>query len=358
MVGWLAMIWRMETAVEQLVTAVSGAEVGRIIYDSFGGVVTSTMPAELNSAFTGLPDAASGLVHVGGGRWYDPALGRPLQPNPAGGAPTAPQTISRYAATPMGQPGVAQAAAGSGFNAIPSVISFVYGTSTALATHALEPSLVEHAFTGYSTVRIIASRNTFKTRLPQVAQSINANFTTPIFFEKVGNRQYYESLGIIPLAAKSHDDLYKSFDDIIGRLANALPSRGTYAARISGNVDNVVHLRYGASLQKWTGAVTGVGAGIDFVVGFGFQISNDLNNPYISPNKAFSRAIISGSGGALFSFLGGGLGSALCGPPCTVLGSVVGGLIWSEVVQPVIYNSPILPFRPDDRNLLRLGGTS
>ena len=25
----------------------------------------------------------AGLVHLGGGRWYDPALERPLQPNPA-----------------------------------------------------------------------------------------------------------------------------------------------------------------------------------------------------------------------------------------------------------------------------------
>jgi hypothetical protein len=52
-------------------------------------------------------------VHLGGGRWYDPALGRPLQPNPAGAPPTVPQALNRYAATPLGQPGVAQAASGN-----------------------------------------------------------------------------------------------------------------------------------------------------------------------------------------------------------------------------------------------------
>ena len=44
-------------------------------------------------------------------------LGRPLQPNPAGGPPTVPQALNRYAATPLGQPGVAEGAInGGGFN--------------------------------------------------------------------------------------------------------------------------------------------------------------------------------------------------------------------------------------------------
>ena len=40
----------------------------------------------------------------------DPALGRPLQPNPAGGPPMVPQALNRYAATSLGQPGVAEGA--------------------------------------------------------------------------------------------------------------------------------------------------------------------------------------------------------------------------------------------------------
>ena len=40
-----------------------------------------------------IPDAATGLVHLGGGRWYDPAVGRPLQPNPAGGAVVVAATV-------------------------------------------------------------------------------------------------------------------------------------------------------------------------------------------------------------------------------------------------------------------------
>jgi hypothetical protein len=61
----------------------------------------------LNGTLADVPDAATGLVHQGNGRYYDPTLGRPLQPNPAGGPPAAPQALNRYAATPAGQVGVA-----------------------------------------------------------------------------------------------------------------------------------------------------------------------------------------------------------------------------------------------------------
>jgi hypothetical protein len=49
-------------------------------------------------------------VHLGGGRWYDPAIGRLLQPNPAVALPTMPQALNQYTAAAAGQPGVVQAA--------------------------------------------------------------------------------------------------------------------------------------------------------------------------------------------------------------------------------------------------------
>ncbi len=51
------------------------------------GPVQSIMPVTLTNAFADLPDTAVNLVHMGNGRWYDPAIGRPLQPNPTGGTP-------------------------------------------------------------------------------------------------------------------------------------------------------------------------------------------------------------------------------------------------------------------------------
>ncbi|MEZ4645854.1 MAG: hypothetical protein R3E31_24565 [Chloroflexota bacterium] len=66
-------------------------------------VLTNT-PLTLASTLPDLPDAATGLVHLGGGRWYDPALGRPLQPNAAGGPPRCPgaEPLRGNAAGPAG----------------------------------------------------------------------------------------------------------------------------------------------------------------------------------------------------------------------------------------------------------------
>ncbi len=99
------------TGTSLLMADVGGNEVGRMLYDGYGAVLTNTLPLTLTGTLPDVPDAATGLVYQGGGRWYDPALGRPLQPNAAGGPPTVPQALNRYTATPLGQPGVYQAVA-------------------------------------------------------------------------------------------------------------------------------------------------------------------------------------------------------------------------------------------------------
>jgi len=116
-----------------MVDADGGEEVGRMLYDSFGGVLTSTLPLTLTGTLSDTPDAATGLVHLGGGRWYDSALGRPLQPNPAGGPPTVPQVLNRYTATAVGQPGVYQAANKSDLTAL----SLAVGASKSSAAEVL-----------------------------------------------------------------------------------------------------------------------------------------------------------------------------------------------------------------------------
>ena len=56
-----------------------GSYMGRILYDGFGGVLSNTLPFTPNSLTGGAADAATGLVHVGDGRWLDPALGSVFQ---------------------------------------------------------------------------------------------------------------------------------------------------------------------------------------------------------------------------------------------------------------------------------------
>jgi RHS repeat-associated protein len=57
-----------------------GQAVGRVQYDPYGEVLTSTLPADLTDRlFTGARfDGTIGLYHMGA-RWYDPALGRWMQ---------------------------------------------------------------------------------------------------------------------------------------------------------------------------------------------------------------------------------------------------------------------------------------
>jgi YD repeat-containing protein len=84
-----------------------GSLAGYMVYDGYGGVLTASLPTTL--AIQGIvTDPDTGLVYLGEGRFYDPVLGRPLQPNPAGGPPAVPQALNRYAATEWGPPGVAE----------------------------------------------------------------------------------------------------------------------------------------------------------------------------------------------------------------------------------------------------------
>ena len=123
-------------------TDAEGDTAWQVVYDGYGAVLTGTMPVTLTHTLLDMPDGTTGLVYQGNGRYYDPALGRPLQPNPAGAPPTVPQMLNRYAAASNGQPGVFQAAVQSG-----SLLSSIYQSFTSnsieevLANKVIEPKI-------------------------------------------------------------------------------------------------------------------------------------------------------------------------------------------------------------------------
>ncbi len=75
----------------------AGQAVGRVQYDPYGEVITSTLPITLTDRlFTGARfDGTIGL-YLMGARWYDPALGRWIQADTIVPEPLSPQAWNRY----------------------------------------------------------------------------------------------------------------------------------------------------------------------------------------------------------------------------------------------------------------------
>ena len=80
------------------VSDAAGGAVGRMQYDPYGEVLTSTLPVTLTDRlFTGARfDGTIGLYQMGA-RWYDPALGRWLQADSIVPELGNPQALNRYA---------------------------------------------------------------------------------------------------------------------------------------------------------------------------------------------------------------------------------------------------------------------
>ena len=79
------------------VSDAAGGEVGRVQYDPYGEVLTSTLPAHLTDRlFTGQRlDSSTGLYYYNA-RYYDPHLGRFIQPDTLVPDPLNPQAWNRF----------------------------------------------------------------------------------------------------------------------------------------------------------------------------------------------------------------------------------------------------------------------
>ena len=341
----------------------NGAEAGRMLYDGFGAVLTNTLPLTLTSTLPDLPDAATGLVHLGGGRWYDPALGRPLQPNPAGGPPTVPQALNRYAATPLGQPGVAQANDNS-FSLTNA--SLVAGFAKTLAFETIARSTAG-AF-GRDLINSVRYAGRATIAFQASATSLNANRAAieaagGVFEGSIENTRRLVA-GRTRLSNRIfRTDLFR-FEttlDEAGALTARLRSTGSLVQDARGGWQAVTSLDslevvYGYKRTARYAILSDLTVGLttDFLLASAFQYAEDLQNPYFRPDQRFARASVAGIGGAFSGavgvYIGGSLGCGPYAPVCIAGSSLVLGTAWAFGVQPMIFEA--IPFlQPPPRNL-------
>ncbi len=308
-------------------------------------------------------------MHLGDGRWYDPALGRPLQPNPAGGPPirqaqgppTLPQALNRYAATPLGQPGGAQSNDNS-FSLTNG--SLVAGFAKTLAFETIARSTT--GILGRDIINSVRYAGRATIAFQASATSLNANRAAieavdGVFEGSIENTRRLVGGGTRWSKNVFRTDLFRfeTTIDEAGVLATKLRSTGSLVQdggwQAVTSLDSI-EVAYGyeraarfAILSKWY-----VGGVTDFFLSGAFQYAEDLQNPYFRPMQRFARAGVAGGGGFLAGLGGTVIGNSLgCGPyaPVCIAGSsVVLGAVWALGVQPVIFEA--VPFlQPPPRNL-------
>ncbi|MCB8923678.1 MAG: hypothetical protein H6662_18990 [Ardenticatenaceae bacterium] len=321
----------------------NGDDAGRMVYDGYGMPLTNTLPLTLTGTLPDLPDAATGLVHLGGGRWYDPALGRPLQPDAAGGPPTLPQALNRYAATPVGQPGVYEATKSNLFatafgHQMPGTVLGV-AIDLAPASRVVETQiwgLIETSYLPVNGISGLVSRFT-TSRAGQVLIRLPWGIGNSIAAQ-------YEKRFITTQTELRLDNLSGSFaDELLGGGEVAISRYSKTRLLEQWEVPITERGTYGEFNPWWkTGLKAG---GAAFIIGAGFQLYDDWGNPYLTGWQKVRRAGISGGVSLAAAFAGAGVGAlagTATGVPIvgTVVGTVVGfGVgLWAELqVTPVIF---------------------
>ena len=326
-------------------TDAEGDTAWQVVYDGYGAVLTGTMPVTLTHTLLDMPDGTTGLVYQGNGRYYDPALGRPLQPNLGGAPPTVPQALNRYAAAPLGQPGVLQVSSASGIIDLRDILVDLgaqeTGTWAQLQTKLETRSALLVASTG---------------NLPRYAKRLNSGGGVRAFggileggVSELNQFVHGNELITFPL----HDDLRNRVSSrYISHLHRDL-AEGSLSIQSASDwyqqsTRQFTPLVCGVLTcnRRWVKAFTGAeilsDGGFGFIFDAGWQFAQDLDNPYIPFAQKLGRATVSGIVG-----LGSGVVVALAigtGPIGFVAGVIVGWTIETWATESVIF--PALDWLP------------
>ncbi len=336
-----------------------GITQGHVLYDGYGKALTSTLSLTLSTALAGqgaTPDPDTGLVYLGDGRWYDPVLGRPLQPNPVGGPPALPQALNRYAPTPWGAPGVAQ---GVNLTAIAGVSIDGLAQSTAIAASEINSIFVAFRDTSAQTALGYAAGRVIEATAWGHLAIITSQST---WYRTIGRTSL--NLRTLFQRGAAQPQLGRTFRayTTLGRVRTL--GNGRYLAE-TGEVIDTARLLASAQVRfvPRFGPLTRnlLGGGAAFGISGVFQgVEDYFFEPYLTPVQRAGRITISGLGGIGTWMIGGATteiaAGAGAGSWAGLIGIFVGAtvtFVWIEWIQPAIFEATGLE-TGTDRNLAPL----
>lgn len=310
----------------------TGVSAGRILFDPYGGVLENSIPIDsplmrtLNR--TSLPNTDTGLVHLGNGRYYNPALGRPLQPNPAGGAPTVPQSLNRYAATSLGQVGVAEGAVAT--TSLSWLREQIVKTPLGLTLGDLSSRRFGDAL-DFALKRTVRFQSFVTSGREIVNRGFDYKMPRSFIKQKVS---VWEEMG------------YEYTSQTIRKSRSIIREHIGLAPEISGSPYRTVEKITEEFSPGYIGFKSlAADLGIGLLLDTGFQIYGDWDNPYLTTRQKIRRAEISGVGSLGITAVGLGIRGGLIylevgsGPAGWIAlgGTLLADYIWGTAGKPVVF---------------------
>jgi hypothetical protein len=279
-------------------------------------------------------------------------LGRPLQPNPAGGPPTVPQALNRYAATPLGQPGVAE-----GTTSLPALgyaLSIAKNAAAGALGYAVGEALGPDAYEIITVLRIGRLQLSATNRLLQGSGVLD------LFTKVKGTGGRGKSAEYISgLVRETGEDVFKVAEGPnTGRIINLWEMRAQQSNRwlvkygpegpfeVTGYSSTVERVFLSTFWRDF-----GWNAGIAIAVETPFFVGNVLNDPYLTSQQKIYQGVITLGGIGTVAGVGAGVGAAFGAAYGNLPGAVAGflaGLGYEYALVPLIIRPLIYQLRGVD----------